>query len=287
MKKENKLEIIGTVYHKRGVYGDFEWQINSKDYEDSLFLFNEDEYRRYWKKAGKGNAIIRKYNKYAVEKPRSVGIVTGTKDGGYQSLTSSVKSNIDSCIQEAKEIIQKYNYQKVYYSAETPNGILGTSIFNVNKDVLEYITQEIHKLNKESVSESDDDKIVIIKKIKPKENQITQVVNVKVKYIRPKYENLKEWMEDTNNIYIGRKGVVFIDKLRFPKEDSIFANPYKLDEINTRDIVIEKYRTYILEKMKDQNFVNELKKLKGKNLGCWCFPEKCHGDVLVEYVNKL
>ena len=36
----------------------------------------------------------------------------------------------------------------------------------------------------------------------------TKIVNVKVSNIRPKYQNLKDWIEDKNNIYIGRK---FID----------------------------------------------------------------------------
>ena len=34
------MEIIGTVFKKKGEYGDFEWQIESGKYEDSLFLFN-------------------------------------------------------------------------------------------------------------------------------------------------------------------------------------------------------------------------------------------------------
>jgi len=37
------------------------------------------------------------------------------------------------------------------------------------------------------------------------------VVNVRVKSIRPKYNNLKEWIADGSNVYIGRGGVVFID----------------------------------------------------------------------------
>jgi hypothetical protein len=52
------------------------------------------------------------------------------------------------------------------------------------------------------------------------------VVNVKVKNIRPKYSTLAEWMEDSNNVYIGRCGVVFINKERFPKQSSAWANPY-------------------------------------------------------------
>mgnify|MGYP001555401115 CR=1 FL=1 len=40
---------------------------------------------------------------------------------------------------------------------------------------------------------------------------MTEVVNVRVLYIRPKYQNLKEWTNDPENLYIGRKGIVMID----------------------------------------------------------------------------
>jgi len=139
------IKTIGTVYKKKNQVGDFDWHIKSGLYdEDSLFLFN-DEKRNKWKKAGMGNAVIRKYNKYALEKPRSCGIITG-KDVGYSQLTDDVKRTIDQCFEEIKEIIHKYNYKKVYYSAETPNGILGTSIFKVGEDVISYITTQIKAL---------------------------------------------------------------------------------------------------------------------------------------------
>lgn len=114
-----------------------------------------------------------------------------------------------------------------------------------------------------------------------------QVVNCKVAYIRPKYRNLKEWCEDKNNIYVGRAGVVFIDKERYPKKSSIFANPFKIGKDGDRDKVIEKYREYIECKLKeDKKFVEELIKIKNKNLGCWCHPEKCHADILKELIKK-
>ena len=44
------------------------------------------------------------------------------------------------------------------------------------------------------------------------------VVNVKVNYIRAfGFENLEEWMQDPNNEYIGRRGVIFVDRKRFPR----------------------------------------------------------------------
>lgn len=114
------------------------------------------------------------------------------------------------------------------------------------------------------------------------------VVNVKVQNIRPNYHSLKNWIEDTNNVYIGRKGVVFIDGERYPKKDSIFANPYKIGKNGTREQVIEQYREYMENNIQKNRayYLDELSKLKGKNLGCWCHPELCHGDVLLDLIKK-
>jgi len=122
------------------------------------------------------------------------------------------------------------------------------------------------------------------------------VVNVKVGHIRPEYDNLKEWMEEPNNVYIGRAGIVFIKneegvQERFPKVSSVFANPFKidkkLDKSKARNEVIQKYKIYITERLeKEPELVKQLKSLKGKNLGCWCHPEPCHGDVLLELIDK-
>lgn len=115
---------------------------------------------------------------------------------------------------------------------------------------------------------------------------IMSVVNCRVKYIRPKYENLKAWMSDENNVYIGRGGVVFIDKQRFPPQSSIFANPFKVGRDGTREDVIQKYRQHITQRLKyDTGLKEELFKLKGKKLGCWCYPEMCHGNVLLDLIN--
>ena len=113
------------------------------------------------------------------------------------------------------------------------------------------------------------------------------VVNCKVKYIRPQYNDLQEWMDDDNNVYIGRAGVVFIDNARFPKQSSIFANPFKMGRDGTRTEVLEKYKVYIHEKIKNPEFAAQLYALRGKNLGCWCAPDPCHGDVLLELITNM
>jgi len=111
------------------------------------------------------------------------------------------------------------------------------------------------------------------------------VVNCKVQFIRPQYKNLKEWMEDPKNVYVGRAGVVFIENQRFPKNMSSFANPFKIDKDSTRDEVIQKYKAYITDKLQQEPALQqELIQMKGKNLGCWCFPEPCHANVLIELI---
>ncbi|KAF9199550.1 hypothetical protein BGZ49_010311 [Haplosporangium sp. Z 27] len=115
-----------------------------------------------------------------------------------------------------------------------------------------------------------------------------EVVNVKVAHIRPKFKNLAEWMQDPDNVYIGRRGVVFVDGSRYPPKDSFFANPFKEGKHGTRSQVVEKYREYIIQERAEGRVTNEqLLELRGKNLGCWCAPQACHGGVLKEMVESL
>jgi hypothetical protein len=114
-----------------------------------------------------------------------------------------------------------------------------------------------------------------------------KVVNVRVKYIRPKYANLKEWMEDEQNVYIGRAGIVFIDGKRYPRESSVWNNTFKIGKDGDRAQVLEKYKEYIAGRLElEPELCEKLSYLKGKTLGCWCAPERCHGDILYE-LSKL
>lgn len=114
------------------------------------------------------------------------------------------------------------------------------------------------------------------------------IINVRVKNIRKDgYDNLKEWMQDENNVYIGRKGIVFIDGKRFPPESSEFRNPYKIDQNNDRNSVLQKYKKYIIERLNNEpDLLKKLVDMKNKNLGCWCAPDACHGDILLSLIEK-
>lgn len=65
---------------------------------------------------------------------------------------------------------------------------------------------------------------------------------------------------------------------------TIWGNPFVIGRHGSRADVIDKYRKWILNQ---PNLLSQLNLLKGKRLGCWCAPEPCHGDVLVELIEEL
>ena len=112
---------------------------------------------------------------------------------------------------------------------------------------------------------------------------MTTLTNIRIANLRANgYKDLAHWCEDDNHVYIGRGGVVFANGARYPKMHSKWHNPYKIGQDGTRDEVIDKYRQYI----KRTELISQIGELENKTLGCWCYPEKCHGDVLIELLDK-
>jgi hypothetical protein len=72
------------------------------------------------------------------------------------------------------------------------------------------------------------------------------------------------------DIYIGRP--------------SIWGNPFREGKDGNRGQVIEMYKIYLLN---SPHLLQRLCELKGKRLGCTCFPKLCHGDVLVELIQQF
>jgi hypothetical protein len=100
-------------------------------------------------------------------------------------------------------------------------------------------------------------------------------------------------MGDPQNVYIGRGRIVFIDGKRYPPQDSIWANPFKVGKDGTLEEIIEKYEIYISQKLENEpELRRKLEKLKGKTLGCWCLdnPETkniiCHGQILQHLISN-
>ena len=73
-----------------------------------------------------------------------------------------------------------------------------------------------------------------------------------------------------DNIYIGR--------------GSKWGNPFKIGRDGTRSEVIAKYERYI---RRSPDLLKAIPDLEGKTLGCFCKPQACHGDVLVQLLNDI
>jgi hypothetical protein len=157
---EPTVKLIASVYNKCDTISDFDYMIQhdiQNNINDTLYIFNDNEesFLNGSCKQGKGNAIIRKYNIYAmklktIKKPYSHGIPTGNfTNRGYDKLGEHELYIIDLCINNIKTIIKNYNIKKIYYSASGPNKgdtLIGQSLFKVNMEVRQYITQQIHSL---------------------------------------------------------------------------------------------------------------------------------------------
>jgi hypothetical protein len=67
-----------------------------------------------------------------------------------------------------------------------------------------------------------------------------------------------------------------------------FGNPFKIGVDGDRVQVIEKYRKWFYEKiLTDTDFRDKIHDLKGKVLGCYCYPLPCHGMVIIEYLEGI
>jgi hypothetical protein len=63
---------------------------------------------------------------------------------------------------------------------------------------------------------------------------------------------------------------------------SKWGNPFVIGRDGSRDQVIAKYCAWIV---RQPALVAALHELRGKDLVCWCAPERCHADVLMELAN--
>lgn len=63
---------------------------------------------------------------------------------------------------------------------------------------------------------------------------------------------------------------------------SKWGNPFVVGKDGSREEVIAKYKAWIVTQ---PHLMSALPELKNKVLGCWCSPQACHGEVLVELAN--
>ena len=79
--------------------------------------------------------------------------------------------------------------------------------------------------------------------------------------------DVETWLKDSNNIYIGRP--------------SKWGNPFRISVENSREEAVKKFESYVLG---NPELLKNIAELRGKSLGCWCYPELCHGNILKKLV---
>ena len=91
----------------------------------------------------------------------------------------------------------------------------------------------------------------------------TGPVRVTGPVLRNLVRNLSNVSRKMIDVYIGRP--------------SRWGNPFNLTASTDRREVIRKYAQYLLGR---PDLLRDVGQLRGKVLGCWCAPQRCHGDVL-------
>ena len=88
-------------------------------------------------------------------------------------------------------------------------------------------------------------------------------------------KDLKSWLENPNNVYVGRS---HCDIAKYSKPGySDWGNPWKLSRFKSREQVVHLYKNYVLH---TKYLIETVGDLHGKILGCWCAPNTCHAEIL-------
>ena len=61
---------------------------------------------------------------------------------------------------------------------------------------------------------------------------------------------------------------------------SKWGNPFKIGSDGDRAEVIGRYRTWVLDRIRAGRL--DIVELEGRSLVCWCAPQPCHADELLE-----
>lgn len=80
------------------------------------------------------------------------------------------------------------------------------------------------------------------------------------------------------DVYIGRA----VNRGGWNLPQSKWANPFSVKKYG-REKALEMYEEHVIT----SGLIDDIEELRGKQLGCWCHPEKCHGDVLLQILEDL
>ena len=218
-------------------------------------------------------------------------ILLKTKEGwkslGYQSFD-------ECCDKEFKTIMSSKNFYDLLAAVKTEEALNKLEVSGAPENISLRALKPLNTFNdnpdllKEAFEKATD--------IADKENEgkLTGEITLRAKELTKQ----KEWKQDElERRSIVEDGGTVVANMRnggdealisWAKENghfqridrnSAWGNPYELGKDGDRDTVCESYMYYFKKKL---SLHQQLMDIKGKVLGCWCYPERCHGNYLID-----
>lgn len=104
------------------------------------------------------------------------------------------------------------------------------------------------------------------------------LVNVKAESLRKiGYRNFAEWKLNDAHLYIGRNMSFYVPGATKSK----WYNPFSAKKYGLETCLI-----MFEDHIRSSGLIDDLHELDDKVLGCWCYPNKCHGDILIRLRNE-
>ena len=219
----------------------------------------------------------------------------GWKALGYRSFTSC-------CMQEFPELHERTIRKQLHAAQveETLKRELGPS---GPKKIGE--TPEAHLRPLVSVKNDDETLVAAYSKaqdIAKEENsgRLTEaIVTRAVEAVKPEYEWTDDELDRRSIVEAGGTVVANLhqdtdrallawarksEKFERIDRNSDWGNPFEVGHDGDRDTVCDSFEIYFGRKY---SLHERVLGLKGKVLGCWCYPQRCHGDHLISRLEEI
>ena len=105
------------------------------------------------------------------------------------------------------------------------------------------------------------------------------VINVRKSSLNKQgYNDFADWIDKPKHLYIGRNMTAYVKGTVGSK----WKNPFPVKKYGL-DKCLELYENHV----RTTSLYNELEELDGLELGCWCKPNRCHGDILIKLLKEF
>ena len=211
----------------------------------------------------------------------------GWKSLGYESFE-------ECCDKEFKSIMSSNNFYNLLASLKTEEALNKLEVLGAPNNISLRALKPLNTLNdnpdllKEAFEKATD--------IADKENEgkLTREITQRAKELTKEKKWTQDELERRSTVEDGGTVVANMRNggdealISWAKENGHFqridrnsqwGNPYELGKDGDRDTVCESYMYYFKKKL---SLHQQLMDIKGKVLGCWCYPERCHGNYLID-----